>query len=210
MSDLNGAMRDLLARCIESHDRFDCRDGDTYYAAARAIADDAVDAMNRHRLSERSGSPTDAENWLIDCLHYSIQFHIWADATRDQVAEVIQHIEEMSCWDDHAGVMVRVRRGVSSGEAQEAVDRILTATPDPRITQLEADRAELVKLVESMLGNLKHCSLDSGSCHCGDSMSNHAEPMSSGHTPVDMGWTAAETWIEQAEATLSRIGEDGK
>ena len=150
MSDLNGAMRDLLARCIESHDRFDCRDGDTYYAAARAIADDAVDAMNRHRLSERSGSPTDAENWLIDCLHYSIQFHIWADATRDQVAEVIQHIEEMSCWDDHAGVMVRVRRGVSSGEAQEAVDRILTATPDPRITQLEADRAALRAALEKI------------------------------------------------------------
>lgn len=198
MSDLNGAMRDLLARCIESHDRFDCRDGDTYYAAARAIADDAVDAMNRHRLSERSGSPTDAENWLIDCLHYSIQFHIWADATRDQVAEVIQHIEEMSCWDDHAGVMVRVRRGVSSGEAQEAVDRILTATPDPRITQLEADRAEVVAL-------LKRSSeaLNSAFTQADAEMRDH-DRIAAQHDAI------VRNFRSDVRATLSRIGEDGK
>ena len=62
--------------------------------------------------------------------------------------------------------------------------------------------AEARALVAEMLDNLKHCSLESGSCHCGDNMRNHADPMSSGHTPVDMGWTAADAWISKAETFL--------
>lgn len=58
------------------------------------------------------------------------------------------------------------------------------------------------QLIEEMLDNLKHCSLNSGSCHCGDSMDKHADPMWCGHTPVDMGWTAADAWIKKAEKWL--------
>lgn len=52
-------------------------------------------------------------------------------------------------------------------------------------------------LVAEMLDNLKHCSLDSGCCHCGDRMDTHPAPMTCGHTPVDMGWTAAQGWIDK-------------
>jgi hypothetical protein len=38
-------LTDRIARRIESHDRFDCKSGDTYTAAARAIAEDVVSAL---------------------------------------------------------------------------------------------------------------------------------------------------------------------
>lgn len=38
-------LTDRIARSIESHDRFDCKSGDTYTAAARAIAEDVVSAL---------------------------------------------------------------------------------------------------------------------------------------------------------------------
>ena len=38
-------LTDRIARWIESHDRFDCKSGDTYTAAARAIAEDLVSAL---------------------------------------------------------------------------------------------------------------------------------------------------------------------
>lgn len=69
---------------------------------------------------------------------------------------------------------------------------------------------DLASLVREMLDNLKHCSLSSGCCHCGDSMDRHADPMSCGHTPVDMGWTAADNWIEKAEAALAAHEADAK
>ncbi len=64
-------------------------------------------------------------------------------------------------------------------------------------------------LVQEMLDNLKHCSLDSGCCHCGDSMDRHSDPMHCGHTPVDMGWTAAESWIAKAEGLLAERAKGG-
>lgn len=61
-------------------------------------------------------------NWLTDCLLHSIQFHIWADATRKEAAEVIDHINEGTCWDSHTAALVQVPRGITTQEAQEAVD----------------------------------------------------------------------------------------
>ena len=77
-----------------------------------------------------------------------------------------------------------------------------------RIAILRAENERLTDLVQAMLDNLKQCSLESGCCHCGESMSNHSDPMSSGHTPVDMGWTAAEHWIEQARTALKESSHD--
>lgn len=64
---------------------------------------------------------------------------------------------------------------------------------------------ELERLVRSMLDNLANCTLDSGCCHCGEEMNKHSEPMNCGHTPVDMGWTAADEWIKQAQAALAKL-----
>lgn len=62
---------------------------------------------------------------------------------------------------------------------------------------------EMKVLIQEMLDHLKQCSLDSGVCHCGESMEKHSNPMDCGHTPVDMGWTAADNWIKKAEAVLA-------
>ena len=62
---------------------------------------------------------------------------------------------------------------------------------------------EAKRLIEWMADNLIHCTLESGVCHCGDDMTRHADPMSCGHTPVDMGWTAAENWSEAAQKWLA-------
>ena len=70
----------------------------------------------------------------------------------------------------------------------------------------DADVAQLTELVREMLDNLKHCSLESGCCECGESVSTHN--MGSGHSPVDMGWGAADRWIARAEATLADRGEN--
>jgi hypothetical protein len=69
-----------------------------------------------------------------------------------------------------------------------------------RATQPSGDTQELASLVREMLDNLKHCSLESGCCECGSSVKDHN--LGSGHSPVDMGHSAAERWIKRAEAAL--------
>lgn len=62
--------------------------------------------------------------------------------------------------------------------------------------------ANAKELVEQMIGILPHISWENGTCCCGEDMSRHSDPMSSGHTPVDMGVYAVQQWIDHAEAYL--------
>lgn len=71
----------------------------------------------------------------IDCLLDAIQFHIWADARREDVESVIDSIEEAGPFDHDKFAIVRVPR-FCSAEAQPAVDAFfantrLASTPPP-------------------------------------------------------------------------------
>lgn len=62
---------------------------------------------------------------------------------------------------------------------------------------------------------VKHAPVSSGTCCCGDSMDKHSDPMSCGHSPVDMWDHALAGWLEQIEPLLAtrasqeeRIRED--
>lgn len=202
---------------------------------------------------ERREAVLEARNkWLVDALHYAIQFHVYAEASRDDVAKVVDSLSDSDEYDENVAALVQMPKWCSPSEAQDAVDRALSlparevsgndveasawawldqtfgsesddpvdrayaademvdafhagraalaTTPAPR--EMEAD---LVELAKEMLENLKHCSLDSGCCHCGDSMDRHSDPMHCGHTPVDMGWTASANWIAKAETTLAKL-----
>ena len=62
---------------------------------------------------------------------------------------------------------------------------------------------------------VKHAPVSSGTCCCGDEMDRHSDPMSCGHSPVDMWDHALDGWLKQIEPLLAdrasqeeRIRED--
>lgn len=71
----------------------------------------------------------DREAWLIDLLHYAIQFYIWADATKEDVAKLIDSLSDSDEYDDKSAALVQIPRYASAGEAQQAVDAILASLP---------------------------------------------------------------------------------
>lgn len=72
----------------------------------------------------------------------------------------------------------------------------------PEILEAMQDAA---KRFESWLWIVQHCDMVSGVCMCGDSMENHASPMSAGHEPVDMCSYSQGKLIESTEADLSKL-----
>lgn len=68
-------------------------------------------------------APSEREQFLIDLLRDRIQFHIWADATKEDVVSVIDGLNEADAFDAHVAALVQLPKGVTASEAQEAVDR---------------------------------------------------------------------------------------
>ena len=61
---------------------------------------------------------------------------------------------------------------------------------------------QLRGLVSGVIEMLENCTVSSGVCCCGDSMHNHADPMTCGHSAVDSGEYAARHWLEDAQKAL--------
>ena len=75
-----------------------------------------------------------------------------------------------------------------------------------RAVLAEAGVAELVEALTRAVAIIEHCDVTEGVCCCGDNMDTHAEPMSCGHSPVDHGSYTASQWLDEARATLTKIG----
>ena len=72
------------------------------------------------------------------------------------------------------------------------------------LRRLHAVNTELLEIAESVQGMISNCDVSSGICCCGDSMENHASPMSCGHTPRDSGEYAASSLLKKARAAIAK------
>ena len=68
--------------------------------------------------------------------------------------------------------------------------------------------AALTKALEACVASLERVDTAEGVCCCGDSMDRHSDPMSCGHSPVDMGDYYAGQALESARAALAQTPTD--
>lgn len=81
-------------------------------------------------MTERLDKPTLAsarECRLANRLLDAIQFYIFADATKEDVADLIRSLDDGQGFDDYVAAIVELPDGVSSSEAQQIIDTGLTA-----------------------------------------------------------------------------------
>jgi hypothetical protein len=70
--------------------------------------------------------------WLRDRLLYAIQFHMWSDATAEEVAEVIESLSESDEYDPNVAALVQMPKWCLPCDAQQGVDAFFrTQTPRP-------------------------------------------------------------------------------
>jgi hypothetical protein len=68
----------------------------------------------------------------------------------------------------------------------------------------------LVDNLEGWLNIAHHCDITDGCCCCGEDMTNHSEPMSCGHSPVDHGSYVADGMVKSTVAALAALKPDAK
>lgn len=68
--------------------------------------------------------------------------------------------------------------------------------------------AALTKALEACVASLERVDTAEGVCCCGDSMDRHSDPMSCGHSPVDMGDYYAGQALESARTALAQTPTD--
>lgn len=88
-------------------------------------------------------------------------------------------------------------------EVPEAIAAWNTRTPAPAPVS-----GDVVELLDQAYSIFTHCTVTDGSCCCGDSMENHANPMYCGHSPTDHGGYIVDQWMQayaalQAQPTAS-------
>lgn len=84
------------------------------------------------------GMMSDRAAWLVDLLHYAIQFHIDADVKREDVVKVADSLSDSDEYDDNVGALVQMPKWCSPSEAQDAVDKALALLPSPQSAAIPA------------------------------------------------------------------------
>lgn len=77
---------------------------------------------------------------------------------------------------------------------------------DTALADLAAARDQIEALrgaLEACVASLERADTEEGVCCCGDSMDRHSDPMSCGHSPVDMGDYYAGQALKSARAALT-------
>ena len=69
---------------------------------------------------------------------------------------------------------------------------------------------KLAQALSACVSSLERADTAEGVCCCGADMDRHPDPMSCGHSPVDMGAYYAHTALTEASATLTAYQEAGK
>lgn len=101
------------------------------------------------------------------------------------------------------------RRGTEAGPQWVGLTISLLAArqalqrPEPN----PEDMAGIVDLMERLVGILVMADASSGFCGCGESMTDHLNPMDAGHAPVDYGSYVAGQVIQEAEAMIATLKE---
>ena len=94
----------------------------------------------------------------------------------------------------------------SMGQAQDAYEAQLEA--EAELATLRAQVERLTGALEACVASLERVDTAEGVCCCGDSMDRHSDPMSCGHSPVDMGDYYAGQALESARAALAPTPTD--
>ena len=94
----------------------------------------------------------------------------------------------------------------SMGQAQDAYEAQLEA--EAELAAAQQREAALTKALEACVASLERVDTAEGVCCCGDSMDRHSDPMSCGHSPVDMGDYYAGQALESARAALAQTPTD--
>lgn len=94
----------------------------------------------------------------------------------------------------------------SMGQAHEAYEAQLEA--EAELAAAQQREAALTKALEACVASLERVDTAEGVCCCGDSMDRHSDPMSCGHSPVDMGDYYAGKALESARAALAQTPTD--
>ena len=94
----------------------------------------------------------------------------------------------------------------SMGQAHEAYEAQLEA--EAELAAAQQREAALTKALEACVASLERVDTEEGVCCCGDSMDRHSDPMSCGHSPVDMGDYYAGKALESARAALAQTPTD--
>ena len=94
----------------------------------------------------------------------------------------------------------------SMGQAQDAYEAQLEAEAELAAAQ-QRERV-LREALEACVASLERVDTAEGVCCCGDSMDRHSDPMSCGHSPVDMGDYYAGQALESARAALAQTPTD--
>ena len=89
-------------------------------------------------------------------------------------------------------------------------EKLARALLDARAELAAAQQREaaLTKALEACVASLERVDTAEGVCCCGDSMDRHSDPMSCGHSPVDMGDYYAGQALESARAALAPTPTD--
>ena len=89
-------------------------------------------------------------------------------------------------------------------------EKLARALLDARAELAAAQQREaaLTKALEACVASLERVDTAEGVCCCGDSMDRHSDPMSCGHSPVDMGDYYAGQALESARAALAQTPTD--
>lgn len=60
----------------------------------------------------------------------------------------------------------------------------------------------MLAALKGLISTMEHCSVSAGVCMCGDDMASHPDPMSCGHSPVDMGQYHADAAYKTAHEAI--------
>lgn len=111
--------------------------------------------------------------------------------------------------DDLVEIVPRKVRGKASPEygswAELATVQIEYTDSAPKANaHLIAAAPDMAEALEACIASLERADTAEGVCCCGDSMDRHSDPMSCGHSPVDMGDYYASNALEAARAALAK------
>lgn len=123
-----------------------------------------------------------------------------ADANPYEWDQCIAHVEYQTpyCLGEKPSVIAAANTAACNA-------LLIAAAPDMRDTILAlCDETERLRgLVRSAVAIIHRADNTEGTCCCGESMVDHAEGMSCGHIPVDVGSYYACCWQEDAQAALA-------
>ena len=160
------------------------------------------------RMAEQLGLKTVGDVWNMmrdgDDLWYSvIRLHEFATLAR---ADLVAENERLKATPPDQRQDLHCVVSDIAAECRELHDQLTAART--ALAAAEADNERLRDVINMWVGIASNCSIESGCCHCGDSMNNHASPFICGHSPVDMADAAVMNALKKSNEAFDQPRDD--